>query len=171
MKLYKDNEDGQCFRTYRNLLQKNEKRLKYDLLDKDLNITIQPLNVDNSLDIDIGPVLGQLSEGIMEFISIFFNIQTQQIKMLDKYRLSDQEFQRFTREGEEVDARQFYRQIDTDKIITRLVELKKNGSNEFKVGLTISDLYSSLWKDNRYVFNDSYEKTSICSLARLLYSG
>ena len=131
MKLYKNNEDGQCFRTFRNLLEKNEKRLKGDLLDKDLNITIQPLNVDNSLEIDIGPILGQLSEGIMGFISIFFYLQTHQIKILEKYQLSDQEYQKFTREGEEDDER-------------------------------LLSTFSS---------GESYEKSSICSLARLWYSG
>ena len=87
--------------------------------------------------------------------------------------MNHQEFQRFTREGEEVDGRQFYRQIDSDKIMRRLVESKKNGSNEFQVALTICDIYSGLWEDNNYVYNSgsSNEKTSICSLARLLYSG
>ena len=41
----------------------------------------------------------------MGFISIFFYLQTHQIKILEKYQLSDQEYQKFTREGEEDDGR------------------------------------------------------------------
>ena len=57
------------------------------------------MKVDNSL------ILGQLSEGIMEFISIFFYLQTHQIKILEKHQLSDQEYKKFTREGEKDDGR------------------------------------------------------------------
>jgi len=98
----------------------------------------------------------QILTGLVEFLSLFFNLPVKQADTLSLSRKYKKEF-RQSHYGE---------QFNASKLISILKSMRTK--NEFMIGVTMFDIACHDETDNNFVFGlgDSDEKACICSLAR-----
>jgi archaemetzincin len=117
-------------------------------------IVFVPIEIEEQNQIKHIP--NQILIGLVEFLSIFYNIPVKQADTLSIIRKYKKEF------------RQSYygEQFNASKLISILKSYRKK--DEFMIGVTMFDIACTDEKDNNFVFGlgDSEDKACICSLAR-----